>query len=213
MDARSDPLHHLAGPFVPPSPTPPALPSPPAASDAKGSGGGGGGMNGKSPKPTSSPVPRPEDVSLWLRWAVSPTHALALLALPPLLAVPAQLLLPLLPAALRPARNPLLSFFLLSHPAPPPARAEASAYFPFPRPSASSPTGSTGPQLYIKGPGDLALLAWSVVFFSLLRLLLTHYAFPAFARRWGITKEGKLLRFGEQGYAVCYWAIFGAWGV
>ncbi|KAJ7635868.1 hypothetical protein B0H17DRAFT_1217237 [Mycena rosella] len=36
--------------------------------------------------------PSGEDVSLWLRWAVSPTHALALLALPPLLALPAQLL-------------------------------------------------------------------------------------------------------------------------
>ncbi|KAJ7633733.1 hypothetical protein B0H17DRAFT_1217467 [Mycena rosella] len=147
-------------------------------------------------------------MSLWLRWAVSHMHALALLALPPLLALSVQLLLPLL-STLRPARNPILSFFLLLHPVPPPVRAATSVYFPFPRLSASSPMGSTGPQLYTKGPGDLVLLAWSVVLFSLLRLCSRTMRF----RCLRVTKEGKLLRFGEQGYAVCYWAVFGAWGV
>ncbi|KAJ7616139.1 hypothetical protein B0H17DRAFT_1299621 [Mycena rosella] len=153
---------------------------------AKGpGGGGGGGMPGKAPKPTSSPVPRPDDVSLWLRWAVLwLAHARARPARPPAAARPPRAAPP---APLRPTprTQPLLSFFLLSRPAPPPARAVTSAYFPFLRPTASSPTGSTGPQLYTKGPGDLALLAWSVVLFSLLRLLLTHYAFPAFARHEG----------------------------
>ncbi|KAJ6626537.1 TLC domain-containing protein, partial [Mycena sp. CBHHK59/15] len=65
---------------------------------------------------------------------------------------------------------------------------------------------------YAKGYGDLALLAYTVVLFSFLRLVLSHYAFPALARSRGITKKTKLLRFGEQGYAVVYFAVFGAWG-
>jgi hypothetical protein len=38
-------------------------------------------------------------------------------------------------------------------------------------------------QLYLKGPGDLALLAYSVVLFSSLRLVLSHTLFPALARK------------------------------
>ncbi|KAJ6557031.1 TLC domain-containing protein [Mycena vulgaris] len=134
--------------------------------------------------------------------------------------------MPFLPEAMRPARNPLLAFFLLSHPVPPPARATAAAALydsPFLDPStflsslfSSSPSPPPKPfsgQLYEKGLGDLALVAWSVVMWSFLRLVLTRYAFPALARRWGITKEGKMVRFGEQGYAVVYWGVFGVWGV
>lgn len=66
--------------------------------------------------------------------------------------------------------------------------------------------------MYVKGPADLPILAWSVVFFSLLRLLLTHHAFPALAHYYGIRKPGKVSRFGEQGYAVVYFAVMGAWG-
>ncbi|KAJ7107861.1 TLC domain-containing protein, partial [Mycena epipterygia] len=108
----------------------------------------------------------------------------------------------LLPSLAHRIPNPFPAFFFLSHPAPPPARPEAATTAP----------GYAG-QLYVKGPGDLALLAWTIVLVSLFRLLIGGYALPALARRCGITKEGRLVRFGEQGYAVVYFAIFGAWGV
>ncbi|KAJ7182868.1 longevity assurance proteins LAG1/LAC1 [Mycena crocata] len=145
-----------------------------------------------------------DTVNPFLRWAVSPRHALYILLAPPLLALPAQFLLPLVPEHLRPTTNPFLACFLLSHKAAP---GEPE------RPEAAVTRADWGGQLYIKGPGDLALLAWTIVLVSLVRLLLSNYVFSAFARRWGITKEGKLLRFGEQGYTVMYSGIFGAWGV
>ncbi|KAJ7923137.1 TLC domain-containing protein [Mycena leptocephala] len=51
------------------------------------------------------------------------------------------------------------------------------------------------------------MLAYNIVLFSFLRLVLSHTLFPALARRWGIRKAGKLARFGEQGYAVVYFAV------
>ncbi|KAJ7836057.1 TLC domain-containing protein, partial [Mycena olivaceomarginata] len=64
---------------------------------------------------------------------------------------------------------------------------------------------------YLKGPLDLLLLGHLVVLFSFIRLVLSHCAFPALARRWGVTKQGKIERFGEQGYAVVYFAAMGVW--
>ncbi|KAJ7456177.1 hypothetical protein FB451DRAFT_1407502 [Mycena latifolia] len=100
-----------------------------------------------------------EDVSPWLRWAVSPRAALTLLMVPPLLAVPTSLVLPFLPEALRPSSNPFTAFFLLSHPVP----------FPPPPSSAlratTAPASSAMTQLYTC-PADLLLLAWTVFLFS-----------------------------------------------
>ncbi|KAJ7853439.1 hypothetical protein B0H13DRAFT_2580534 [Mycena leptocephala] len=95
--------------------------------------------------------------------------------------------------------NPFTLFFLLSHPIRAPERLSAAVV----RPELVPTT-----QLYLKGPGDLALLSYSVLLFSFLRLVLSHGLFPALARRWGIRKAGKLARFGEQGYAVVYFAVY-----
>ncbi|KAJ7893087.1 hypothetical protein B0H14DRAFT_3854607 [Mycena olivaceomarginata] len=140
---------------------------------------------------SKSNAPKAEDVTVWLRWAVSPLSAALVLVLPPLLALPTHFILPYLPPSLQTLGNPFTPFFLLSHAAPPP---------------------NGWGQVYVKGPADLPILAWSVVFFSLLRLLLTHHAFPALAHYYGIRKPGKVSRFGEQGYAVVYFAVMGAWG-
>ncbi|KAJ7107858.1 hypothetical protein C8R44DRAFT_885256 [Mycena epipterygia] len=115
--------------------------------------------------PPAGAAPRPEDVSIWLRWAFSPLAAVAVLAVPPLLAFPPFLLQLLLPSLAHRIPNPFPAFFFLSHSAPPPARPEAATTAP----------GYAG-QLYVKGPGDLALLAWTIVLVSLFRLLIWGHA-------------------------------------
>ncbi|KAJ7719370.1 TLC domain-containing protein, partial [Mycena olivaceomarginata] len=142
-------------------------------------------------------------------WAVSPASAARVLALPPLLALPAHYLLPylrpFLPTRLQSIGNPFTPFFLLSHLALTPERVTASM--------TNEAFLEAGGKVYVKGLGDLLLVAYSIVLFSLLRLLFTHYAFPALARRYGIRKPGKLERFGEQGYAMVYFAVFSVWGI
>ncbi|KAJ7831352.1 hypothetical protein B0H13DRAFT_1915489 [Mycena leptocephala] len=133
-----------------------------------------------------------EDVSIWLCWAVHPASALQVLLLPPLLALPTHfplpLLLPYLSPSLQGVGNPFTPF-LLSHPT-----CLSGAVV---RPEL---VGTT--RLYLKGPGDLALLAYSVVLFSFLRLVLSLTLFPMLARKWQIRKAGKVARFVEQGW-VC----------
>ncbi|KAJ7456187.1 hypothetical protein FB451DRAFT_1512627 [Mycena latifolia] len=194
MDICSDPAHHIGAALTPPSPTPPALIP---AHVPHSNHGSMPSVKGGKPTLLAAGV-KAEDVSPWLRWAVSPRAALALLMAPPVLALPTAIVIPFLPEPIRPATNPLIftAFFLLSYPAP------------FPLPPSSALRTTTAPeytkptQLYTKGPADLLLLGWTMIVFSFLRLVFAHTFFPALARRWGITKEGKLVRFEEQGYAV-----------
>ncbi|KAJ7795092.1 hypothetical protein B0H13DRAFT_2393177 [Mycena leptocephala] len=105
---------------------------------------------------------------------------------------------PPVPAPVSPSlatANHFTPFFLLSRPTPAPERLSAAVVCPELVPTT---------QLYLKGPGDLALLACSIILFSFLRLVLSHSLFPALACRWGIRKAGKVVRFGEQGYAVAH---------
>ncbi|KAJ4478216.1 longevity assurance proteins LAG1 LAC1, partial [Lentinula aciculospora] len=64
----------------------------------------------------------------------------------------------------------------------------------------------------IPGWSDLLFIAYHVVFWSLIRESLSIYVLKPFARYFGIKKEQKLDRFAEQGYAVAYFAVMGAWG-
>ncbi|KAJ7834928.1 hypothetical protein B0H13DRAFT_2426384 [Mycena leptocephala] len=132
------------------------------------------------PKPSffhgpKSSMPKVEHVSIWLRWAVDPASALRVLLLPPLIALPTHLL----PSF----GNPFTLFFLFSHPTPAPERLSSAVV----RPELVPVT-----QLYLKGPGDLVLLAYSVVLFSFLWLVLSHTLFLMLAQRWGIRKAGKV---------------------
>ncbi|KAJ7258902.1 hypothetical protein C8J57DRAFT_1643568 [Mycena rebaudengoi] len=56
--------------------------------------------------------------------------------------------------------------------------------------------------LYVKSYLDILLLTYTIVLVSFLRRLFSNCFFPILARRWGIARERKLLRFGEQVYAV-----------
>ncbi|KAJ6557035.1 hypothetical protein DFH09DRAFT_1317611 [Mycena vulgaris] len=98
--------------------------------------------------------------------------------------------------------------------APPSPTQPALSLAPAPKPTANAgPKAGSARRPDRRNPGDLALVVCSVVMWSSLRLILTRYAFPALARRWGIIKEGKMMSFREQGYAVVYWGVFGVWGV
>ncbi|KAJ7907157.1 hypothetical protein B0H13DRAFT_2503312 [Mycena leptocephala] len=127
-------------------------------------------------------MPKVEDVSIWLRWAVDPASTLQVLLLPPLLALPTHPTPLTIPPSLQEAGNLFTPFFLLSHPTPAPERLSAAVA----RPELVPTT-----QLYLKGPGDLALLAYSVVLVSFLQLVLSHTLFQMLARRWGDTEGGE----------------------
>ncbi|KAJ7832121.1 hypothetical protein B0H13DRAFT_2371092 [Mycena leptocephala] len=72
----------------------------------------------RGPKPS---MPKVEDMSIWLHWAVDPASTLRVLLLSPLLALPTHFLLPLLRLylllPLQPVGN-LFAPFFLSHPTP-----------------------------------------------------------------------------------------------
>lgn len=67
--------------------------------------------------------------------------------------------------------------------------------------------------LYQKGYLDLVFVAYYFVFWSFIRQTLTVYIFRPAAKWFGIRREAKLDRFGEQGYAVLYFLFTGIWGV
>ncbi len=62
---------------------------------------------------------------------------------------------------------------------------------------------------YQKGWFDLAFIAYHIVFWSMIRQFVTINICRPIAKYYGIRKEGKLDRFGEQGYAVFYFFIMG----
>ncbi|ESK96073.1 hypothetical protein Moror_7418 [Moniliophthora roreri MCA 2997] len=159
-------------------------------------------LGSSTPLRTRSPVnktpPRPP-VSPWLSWAVEPVSALKVLVIPLILYINWELLSPVLTEYIFPQfglespriSNPFASFFLLSNPvksSPPEDLRYAKSYF------------------------DLLFIAYHIVFFSFVRQVITISLCRPLAKRFGIRKETKLDRFGEQGYAVVYFLIMGAWG-
>jgi acyl-CoA-dependent ceramide synthase len=74
------------------------------------------------------------------------------------------------------------------------------------------PSSSDDDPRYAKGYLDLVFLAFHIVFYSFLRQFVTTVLCHPIARYFGIKKQGKLDRFGEQGYALLYFTIVGAWG-
>lgn len=87
--------------------------------------------------------------------------------------------------------NPFAQFFLLSH---------------------RVPSSSADDPRYQKGWSDLVFIAYYVVFWSLIRQAINTKVLLPLARYFGIRKEQKLDRFGEQGYALVYFGVMGAWG-
>ncbi len=75
------------------------------------------------------------------------------------------------------------------------------------------PSSSPDDPRYQKGYLDLVFVAYHIVLWSFVRQSITIYICRPIARYFGIKKAAKLDRFGEQAYAVIYFAVMGAWGV
>ncbi len=89
------------------------------------------------------------------------------------------------------SRNPFQVFFLLSH---------------------YVPTSAPDDPRYQKGYYDLTFIAYYIVFWSMVRQIITLNICRPIARYFGIRKEAKIERFGEQGYAMIYFFVMGYWG-
>ena len=74
------------------------------------------------------------------------------------------------------------------------------------------PTSSSEDPRYRKGYLDLVFIAFHIVFWSFVRQTILIYLFKPLARPFRV-QEAKLVRFGEQGYAMLYFAVMAAWGV
>ncbi|KAI0068641.1 longevity assurance proteins LAG1/LAC1 [Artomyces pyxidatus] len=126
------------------------------------------------------------------RWVVVPQSSLRMILLPVFLHIQWTYITPLL--FTDPPLSPFAPLLFLSHPTP-------------------SPTGDPNDVRYRKGYLDLVFLAYHIIVFSFLRQVAMIYICYPVARYFGIKREAKLARFGEQGYAILYFGIFGLWGM
>ncbi|PIL37122.1 hypothetical protein GSI_00814 [Ganoderma sinense ZZ0214-1] len=124
-----------------------------------------------------------------LRWVVVPTSALKILLFFFVLWANWELLSP---HVAKGVPNPFTPFLFISH---------------------RIPSSSDDDPRYQKGYLDFAFLAYYIVFWSFVRQAITIYLCRPIARWFGLKKEAKLDRFGEQGYAVIYFAFTASWGV
>ncbi|KAF9446956.1 longevity assurance proteins LAG1/LAC1 [Macrolepiota fuliginosa MF-IS2] len=149
-------------------------------------------LGSNTPERAPSPVtprgghhPRP---SPYLRWAVQPSSAFKLLAVPLVLYANWYILAPLLSSDIP---NPFAPVFLLA---------------------GHVSTSSKDDPRYAKSWWDLVFIAYYIVFWSFVRQSLSVRVFKPLARYFGLKKPAKVERFCEQGYALVYFAAFGAWG-
>ncbi|TFK43451.1 TLC domain-containing protein [Crucibulum laeve] len=138
--------------------------------------------------PNGGRFPKYSTVSPWLRWAVHPASSLKLLLIPIICYLNWELLAPYVEPGLS---NPFSHLFLLS------------GYVP---------TSSPDDPRYAKSYYDLLFLAYYIVFWSCIRQSLALYVSNPLAKYFGLKREAKIDRFGEQFYAMVYFAFFGAWG-
>lgn len=75
------------------------------------------------------------------------------------------------------------------------------------------PSSPSDNPLYSKSYWDFAFIAYYVVFFSFVRQSITVNISTPIARYFGLRKEAKIDRFGEQNYAFWYFMVSGACGV
>ncbi|KAI0796696.1 TLC domain-containing protein [Abortiporus biennis] len=142
--------------------------------------------------PTEDPRWSTESRGLWndiksLRWVVVPSSSLKLLLIPIALWANWELLSPFVAKGLP---NPFAPLLFISHPVPSPP---------------------DDPR-YQKGYLDLAFIAYYVVVWSWFRQAIILHIWKPFGRSYGIKKNAKLDRLGEQGHAMVYFAITAIWG-
>ncbi|KAA1466431.1 longevity assurance proteins LAG1/LAC1 [Dentipellis sp. KUC8613] len=138
----------------------------------------------------------PQSGGLWhdiktARWVVVPASSLRLLLIPIILHINWILFTPLIMS--HPPSSPFAPLLFISHPTP-------------------SPTDDKTDPRYRKGPLDLVFIAYYIIFWSFVRQVIMLRVFPPVARYFGIHKHAKIERFGEQGYAMVYFAFLGFWG-
>ncbi|TFK23241.1 longevity assurance proteins LAG1/LAC1 [Coprinopsis marcescibilis] len=140
-------------------------------------------------RPNPPPFPTKQaPVHGLLAWAIKPSSALKVLCIPIVLFYNWELVARYVST---PIPNPFGHFFLIS------------GYVQNSKPD--------DPR-YSKSWWDLAFLAYYIVFFSFLRQSIAVKLAHPVARYFGLRKEAKIDRFGEQAYALVYFAIAGAWG-
>ncbi|KAJ8519399.1 hypothetical protein ONZ45_g3665 [Pleurotus djamor] len=144
-----------------------------------------------SPSPAFKAFSHTPPTSPLIRWVTEPLLAFKLLLIPIILYINWDILAPLIDPALR-EKNPFAPTFLLSH---------------------LVPTSSPLDPRYQKGYLDLVFVAYHVIFWSCIRQIVTVNLCRRVARYFGIKKEAKLDRFGEQGYALVYFGFFAIWGL
>ncbi len=132
-------------------------------------------------------------------------EAFKLLIVPVVLYVNWEVLAPWLGKSLEPILSPILG--------PYPDAQSANPFGVFFLLSHYIPTSTSDDPRYQKGWFDLAFIAYHIVFWSMVRQFVTINICRPIAKYYGIRKEGKLDRFGEQGYAVFYFFIMGCWGL
>jgi acyl-CoA-dependent ceramide synthase len=123
-----------------------------------------------------------------LRWAVEPASALKLLLIPIVLYINWEIITPFVAKDLP---NPFAPLIFISH------------YIP---------TSPPEDPRYAKGYLDLLFIAYYIIFFSFARQTITISLCRPLARYFGIKKRAKIDRFGEQGHALIYFGLMGAWG-
>jgi acyl-CoA-dependent ceramide synthase len=65
---------------------------------------------------------------------------------------------------------------------------------------------------YAKGYLDLLFVVYYIIFFSFARQTIMISLCRPLAQYFGIRKPAKIDRYGEQGYALVYFGLMGAWG-
>ncbi|GJE84207.1 longevity assurance proteins LAG1/LAC1 [Phanerochaete sordida] len=124
-----------------------------------------------------------------LRWVVVPESSLKLLLIGVVLWANWQLLAPYVAKGVA---NPFEPLLFISHRVP----------------------GSTEEDpRYQKGWFDLVFIAYNIIFWSFVRQSFLIYVCKPTARYFGIRKEAKIDRFGEQAYATAYFLVMGSWGL
>ncbi|OCH84674.1 longevity assurance proteins LAG1/LAC1 [Obba rivulosa] len=123
-----------------------------------------------------------------LRWAVAPSSALKILLVPIVLWAVWERFGPSIAKGLL---NPIAPLFFISH---------------------RVPDSSEDDPRYAKGYSDLLFIAYHVIVWSFVRQAITIYISRPLAGWFGIKRESKLARFGEQIYAVIYFGTMAAWG-
>ncbi|KAI0796697.1 TLC domain-containing protein [Abortiporus biennis] len=147
----------------------------------------------RSPRsPTDKARWSTESRGLWndiksLRWVVVPSSSLKLLLIPIALWANWELLAPYVAKGLP---NPFASLLFISHPTPSPP---------------------DDPR-YRKGYLDLLFIAYYVIVWSWFRQVIILHFWKPFGRWFGVKKEAKLDRLGEQGHAMTYFTIMAIWG-